>query len=186
MDIGFYFTKLLALATLLGNLAAVGLLLFFVIRRSIFDRAMDWLGARAMGIGLFLSGASTIGSIIYSEVMGFPACILCWIQRIFMYPQMFLFGLAVWRKERLIAPYMLLLSLCGIVVALYQWIKDMFLVYTHSTLPCIEVVGLPSCDKIYVLELGYITIPMIALNAFILLSIVMWAAVRRPSASSTR
>ncbi|MDO8520833.1 MAG: hypothetical protein Q7S52_01845 [bacterium] len=178
MEIGFYFTKVLALATLVGNLATLGLALFFVIRRSIFDRIMDWLGLRAMGIGLFLSGASTIGSIIYSEVVGFPACILCWIQRIFMYPQMFLFGLAWWRKERLIASYMLMLSLLGILVALYQWVKDMVLVYGHSTLPCIEVAGLPSCDKIYVLEMGYITIPMIALNAFALLAIVMWAAIR--------
>ncbi len=131
-----------------------------------------------MGLGLFLSGASTIGSLIYSEVVGFPACILCWIQRIFMYPQMFVFGLAVWRRERSIAPYMLTLSLIGAAVALYQWVKDMFLVYSHTTLPCIEVAGLPSCDKIYVLELGYITIPMIALNAFILLSIVMWGSMR--------
>ncbi|OGZ09484.1 MAG: hypothetical protein A3D65_02405 [Candidatus Lloydbacteria bacterium RIFCSPHIGHO2_02_FULL_50_13] len=131
-----------------------------------------------MGIGLFLSSASTIGSLIYSEVVGFPACILCWIQRIFMYPQMFLFGLAFWKKDRHVAPYTLLLSLIGTAIALYQWIKDMFLVYTHTTLPCVEVTGLPSCDKIYVLEMGYITIPMIALNAFILLAIVMWAAIR--------
>lgn len=178
MDIGFYFTKVLAFATLVGNLATLGLLIFFIVRRSIFDRMMAWLDARAMGIGLFLSGASSIGSLIYSEVVGYPACILCWIQRIFMYPQMFVFGLAVWRKERAIAPYMLLLSLLGGAVALYQWVKDMLLVYTHTDLPCVEVAGLPSCDKIYVLELGYITIPMIALNAFILLSIVMWAGMR--------
>lgn len=178
MDIGFYFTKALAFATLVGNLLTLGLLIFFVVRRSIFDRLMEWLGERAMGIGLFLSSASTIGSLIYSEVVGFPACILCWIQRIFMYPQMFVFGLAVWRKEHTIAPYMLTLSLIGAAVALYQWIKDMVLVYSHTTLPCIEVTGLPSCDKIYVLELGYVTIPMIALNAFILLSVVMWAGIR--------
>ena len=181
MDIGFYFTKVLALTTLAGNLAVVGLALFFVIRRSIFERIMEWLGTRAIGIGLFLSSASTIGSIIYSEVVGFPACILCWIQRIFIYPQMFLFALALWRRERSIAPYILLLSLLGLATALYQWIKDMVLVYGNSTLPCIEVVGLPSCDKIYILEFGYITIPMIALNAFILLAIVMWAALRRGS-----
>lgn len=178
-ELGTLFTKTLAFATLAGNLAALGLLIFFVIRRSLFDRAMDWLGARAMGLGLLISGASTVGSLIYSEVVGFPACILCWIQRIFMYPQMFMFGLAVWRKERFIAPYMLSLALLGGLVALYQWVKDMLLVYTHTDLPCVEVAGLPSCDKIYVLELGYITIPMIALNAFILLAIVTWASVRR-------
>ena len=178
MDIGYYFTKLLAFATLVGNLLTLGLLIFFVVRRSLFDRAMVWLGERGIALGLCISSASTVGSLIYSEVVGFPACILCWIQRIFMYPQMFLFGLAFWRKERSVAPYMFLLSFLGGAVALYQWVKDMLLVYSHTTLPCVEVAGLPSCDKIYVLELGYITIPMIALNAFILLAVVMWASMR--------
>lgn len=179
MEIGTLFTKVLALVTLGGNLALLALFLFFVIRRSIYDRVMDWLGERALAIGLFLSSAATIGSLIYSEVVGYPACILCWIQRIFIYPQMFLFGLACWRKERLILPYLFLLSLIGIIVAIYQWIKDMLLVYSHVTVPCPAVTGLPSCDKIYVLETGYITIPMIALNAFALLLVVVWAGIRR-------
>jgi len=178
MDIGYILTKLLAFATLSGNLAVVGLVIFFIVRRSLFDGMVAWLGARALWIGLIISAGSTFGSLIYSEVVGYPACILCWIQRLFMYPQFFLFGLALWRKERLIIPYMLMLSLIGAAVALYQWIKDMLLLYSHTSIPCPAVSGLPSCDKIYVLEMGYITIPMIALNAFVLLAIVMWAGVR--------
>jgi len=179
MDIGLLFTKTLALATLGGNLVTLGLLLFFLIRRSIFDQIMEWLGERALGIGLFISTGATLGSLVYSEVVGYPACILCWIQRIFIYPQMFLFGLGLWRKERTVIPYMLLLSLIGGAVALYQWVKDMLLIHSNISVPCPAVTGLPSCDKIYVLEMGYITIPMIALNAFILLAIVMWAGLRR-------
>lgn len=179
MDSSFIFTQLLALATLAGNLLAFGLALFFIIRRSIFDRMMEWLGAHAIGIGLFLSAASTVGSLIYSEVVGYPACVLCWIQRIFMYPQMFIFGFAWARRDRSIIPYMLLCSLLGGAVAFYQWVKDMLLTYSHVSVPCPAVTGLPSCDKIYVLEFGYITIPMIALNAFVLLVVVMWAGFRR-------
>ena len=179
MEIGYLFTKILAFATLGGNLALLGLGAFFVVRRSIFERVIAWLGERAIAIGLFLSTASTVGSLVYSEIVGYPACILCWVQRIFMYPQMFLFGLALWRKERMIAPYMLVLSLIGALVALYQWVKDMLLIYAHTTAPCPAVAGLPSCDRIYVLELGYITIPMIALNMFVWLVIVMWAGIRR-------
>jgi disulfide bond formation protein DsbB len=179
MEIGPLFTKILALLTLGGNLALLGLLIFFVIRRSIFDATMEWLGARAIVIGLCISTAATLGSLIYSEVVGYPACILCWIQRIFMYPQMFLFGLALWRKERTILPYMFFLSLIGTAVALYQWIKDMVLLYSHTIIPCPAVTGLPSCDKIYVSEMGYITIPMIALNAFLLLLVITWAGIRR-------
>ena len=178
MEIGTVLTKTLALATLGGNLAVLGLLIFFLVRRSIFNRLMVLLGERALFFGLFLSTVSTLGSLLYSEVVGYPACILCWIQRIFMYPQMFLFGLAFWRKDYSVVPYALLLSIIGGGVALYQWIKDMLLLYSHTTIPCPAVSGLPSCDKIYVLEFGYITIAMMALNVFILLMIVMWASMR--------
>lgn len=182
-SIGTEFTRILAISTVLGNLSVLMLVLARLFARSLFERIMDWLSDRALPIGLFLSAASTIGSLIYSQVVGFPACILCWIQRVFMYPQMFLFGLALWRKEHMIAPYLFLLSLIGGAVGLYQWIKDMFLWYGHTTLPCPAVTGLPSCDRLYVQEFGYVTIPMIALNAFILLAIVTWAYMRKNAAS---
>ncbi len=179
MDIPYLFTKALALTTLFGNVFALAFLLSYVLSRPLHDRAMAFLGKWSLWLGLFISGGSTIGSLIYSEVVGFPACILCWIQRIFMYPQMFLFGLALWRKERMIMVYALLLSVLGGGVALYQWIKDMLALYGDVNIPCPAVSLLPSCDKIYMLEYGYITIPMIALNAFIWIIIVMYAGMRR-------
>src|SRR3989344_2761311 len=160
MELGSLFTEILALATLGGNLLTLGLLLFFLIRRSIFDGVMGWLGKRAVAIGFLVSAGATIGSLVYSEVIGFPACVLCWVQRIFMYPQMFLFGLALWRK-------------------------DMLLLYSHTNVPCPAVAGLPSCDKIYVLEFGYVTIAMIALNAFVLLALVTWAGLRHLKLEAT-
>ena len=180
MELGTVLTKLITFATLAGNLAALGLLLFFFLRRSIYEGIMNWLADRAMLLGLLVSSASTVGSIIYSEVVGFLPCILCWIQRIFIYPQMFLFGLALKRKDGAnIAPYMLLLSVIGGAVALYHWAKNMLLYYGAIDVACPAVTGLPTCDKIDVLELGYITIPMFALNAFVWISIIMWAAIRK-------
>lgn len=183
-NIGTEFTRILAIATVLGNLLTLMFFVAWIFARPFFRRIMDRVALYALPIGLFISAASTIGSLIYSEVVGFPACILCWTQRIFMYPQMFIFGLAIFRKERMIMPYLFLLSLLGGAVALYQWIKDMFLWYGHTTLPCPAVVGLPPCDRLYVQEFGYVTIPMIALNAFILLMIITWASMRKNSALS--
>lgn len=181
MDFGTIFTKLLAIFTLEGNIFFVLLLIAHVLFKPLFRKVMHWIGDHALPLGFFLSASSTIGSLLYSEVVGFPACVLCWIQRIFMYPQMFLFGLAWWRKDRSIIPYALLLTLLGGTVALYQWVKDMLALYGDGTLSlgCPVVAGLPSCDRIYVLEFGYITIPMIALNAFILIATVLYAALRR-------
>lgn len=179
MDLATEFTKVLAISTVLGNLVALMIFTLFIFTRPAYERIMDRIGAHASAIGFFIAALSTIGSLLYSEVVGYPACILCWTQRIFMYPQMFLFGLALWRRERMIAPYAFLLSLLGGAVALYQWVKDMLLLYGHTTIPCPAVTGLPSCDRIYVQEFGYVTIPMIALNAFILLLLVTRAAMRK-------
>ncbi len=178
MDIGILFTKGLAIFTLLGNAFLISLVLFYFLSRPIFERIMKCLSDYALILGLFVAASGTIGSIIYSEVVGFPACILCWTQRIFMYPMMFLFGMAVYRKERSIIPYSMMLAFIGGMIALYQWIKDMLALYSSITLPCPAVTLLPSCDKMYVLEYGYITIPMIALNAFMLIVIIMYAALR--------
>ena len=180
MEFAALFTQTLSIFTLLGNACTVLVLLMFVIARPTYEKLMSTLARQALLLGFFLATTSTVGSILYSEVVGFPACILCWIQRLFMYPQAFLFGLALVRRDRGIFPYAMLLTLLGAAVALYQWVKDMLALYSNVSIPCPAVSALPSCDKIYVFEYGYITIPMIALNAFILIAIVMYAGMRQP------
>ncbi|MDA1515628.1 disulfide bond formation protein B, partial [Bacillus cereus group sp. TH40LC] len=39
---------------------------------------------------LFISLIATCGSLYFSEILGFTPCNLCWYQRIFMYPLIFL------------------------------------------------------------------------------------------------
>jgi disulfide bond formation protein DsbB len=178
MEFGLILTKSLSLLTLAGNLAALGLFLFFLIRRTLFDRVMRLLASHTLLLAFGITGLSLVGSLLYSEVVKFPACILCWIQRIFMYPLPFILGLAMYRKEHTILPYAFLLSSFGALVGLYQWTKDMLNWYGISNIPCPAVTGLPSCDTLYVQELSYITIPMISLNAFIWTMIVLWAGMR--------
>jgi disulfide bond formation protein DsbB len=167
MDTGTLFTQTIAFATLLGNAVFLGLFALYFVARPLFALIKKKGSDYALLCGFLIATASTVGSLLYSEVVGYPACILCWTQRIFMYPLLFLFGLALYRRDRGIIPYALLLASLGAIVASYQWVKDMLAVYTHVSIPCPAVTALPSCDKIYVLEHGYITIPMFALNAFL-------------------
>lgn len=178
MEFSIFFTKTLAIFTLLGNVFFVLLLVAHIAFKPLFRKIMEWVGEHVLLLGFLLSAGATAGSLVYSEVVGFPACILCWIQRIFMYPLPFLFGLALYRKDRSIVPYALLLALVGGIVAAYQWTKDMLALYSNVTVPCPAVSDLPSCDRIYVLEFGYITIAMIALNAFVLIAAVLYASIR--------
>ncbi len=178
MDLGYFFTKVLGISTLIGNIFIVFVLISHVAAKDVFKKLMQFFSHHALRIGFLISFAATFGSLLYAYVTGYPACILCWIQRIFMYPQVALFGLALWRSDRSIIPYALLLSLLGAAVSLYNWVKDMLALYTDISLACPVVPGLPSCDRIYISEFGYITIAMLALNAFILIVFAMYAAIR--------
>jgi disulfide bond formation protein DsbB len=178
MALGETMTTVLAAVTLIGNVGSIALFASRLFARSTFKSAMILIARWALPLGFLLTFGSLVGSLVYSEVVGFPACILCWMNRIFMYPMPFLFGLAYWRKESTIFPYTFFLSLIGVGIAGYQWGKEMLLTYGGVSLPCPAVAGLPPCDRLYVFEYGYVTIAMIALNAFIWTAIVSWAGLR--------
>ena len=42
-------------------------------------------------LAFLISVVATFGSLFFSEIMNFIPCSLCWYQRIFMYPLVFLF-----------------------------------------------------------------------------------------------
>ncbi len=110
-------------------------------------------------------------SLFYSEIVGFEPCKLCWYQRIFMYPQVVLLGIALWRKDNNIVDYSMALSLFGGAIAFYHYYGQMF---NPSVLPC-AVVGLtPACSQRFFVEFGYITIPMMALTTFAFLAVLMF------------
>jgi len=178
MDIVSEFSKLLGIITILGNILLVLWLAAYLFDRPRYQRIMHWLSARAIGLGLAVTAGTTVGSLVFFAVSEIPACILCWIQRIFMYPLVFLFGLAFLRKERVILPYALMFTVIGGVVSLYHWTKNMLALYADLTIACPVVPGLPSCETISVLEYGYVTLPMIALNVFIIVSIILYTGLR--------
>ena len=63
---------------------------------------------------------ATLGSLYFSELRGFNPCILCWYQRICMYPQVLLLGIAAFAGEVGIRRYALPLAVIGWFTALYQ------------------------------------------------------------------
>jgi len=63
---------------------------------------------------------STLGSLYFSERSGFDPCVLCWYQRIAMYPQAVILPLAAWRRDRNVLRYTMPLSAIGLVIALYH------------------------------------------------------------------
>lgn len=109
------------------------------------------------------------GSLYFSEVMRYEPCKLCWIQRIFMYPQVLLLGMAAYKNDRKMIGYVLPLSFIGGFVSLYHYAEQKIPALAKMT-PC--TVGVP-CNQDYIDWLGFITIPFLALIAFVLIIIFL-------------
>lgn len=107
---------------------------------------------------------ATLGSLFYSEVAGYEPCKLCWIQRIFMYPQVVLLITAFVKKRAgAMLFYTLPLSIIGGLIAVYHYLLQLGVV---SGAACGVVGYSVSCAQRFVMSYGYITIPMMAITAF--------------------
>lgn len=109
------------------------------------------------------------GSLYFSEIMYFIPCKLCWIQRIFMYPLVILLGIASYKDDRDLIPYLLPLTVVGGGFSLYHYLHQK-VPFLYNVLPCTS--GVP-CNEDYINWFGFVTIPLLALIAFILITILL-------------
>lgn len=115
------------------------------------------------------------GSLFFSERMGFVPCVLCWYQRILMYPLVIFLGMAFYLNDRWIYKYILPLSLIGMLVSGYH--------YALQKVPSMQEFsvcqsGIP-CSGQYINLLGFITIPFLALIAFTIITMMMLILMRK-------
>lgn len=109
------------------------------------------------------------GSLYFSEVLNFVPCSLCWYQRIMMYPLVIIFALGIILKEKRIHLYALPFSVLGILIAIYHNLIY-YKIIPEATTAC----NLQAPCGIRQLELfGFITIPLLSLISFIMLTILM-------------
>lgn len=113
---------------------------------------------------------STVGSLYFSEALGKIPCVLCWYQRIAMYPLVLIIGVGVLRQVRDLPLLVLPLSLIGLAVALYQNLLY-YGVVAEKLSPC-SISG-PSCVDPSLQSLGAVTIPMLSLIAFAIITLIM-------------
>jgi disulfide bond formation protein DsbB len=116
-----------------------------------------------------------LGSLYYSEIAGFVPCTLCWYQRILMYPLALLTLVGILKQDDNLADYVLPFSIIGVGVSAYHYLVQAGVV-SHSA-AC--TVGVP-CDLRWVNYFGFVTIPLLALTAFVIITAAMalakWAS----------
>ncbi len=132
------------------------------------DDLIDWLGATSRHIALLAAWIATCGSLFFSEVLRWQPCVLCWYQRILMYPLAILLAIGIVRRDRGLHVYVLPFSIAGIGVSLYHYL----LIKTDWLPPPACTVGVP-CTVDYLNWFGFINIPFLALTAFLIITCMM-------------
>ncbi|MGL4818978.1 MAG: disulfide oxidoreductase [Bacilli bacterium] len=131
---------------------------------------------RALLFSWLIAMASVLGSLYFSVVLGDEPCVLCWYQRMIMFPLAFFLGLALIRNEFTIVPYLIPFTFIGLLIAVGQSI--------YQKVPAIsDKVG--TCGRVSCLEdplnlFGWFTLPMASALAFIFILIpLLWINKKR-------
>ncbi len=114
-----------------------------------------------------VSLTATMGSLFFSEIRGYEPCELCWIQRILMYPLVLILGVAYVQKNARIAVTTAIFSVIGGAISLYHYGLQKVSFLSENAPAC----GRVSCTGEYINIFGFITIPFLALTAFVLIAI---------------
>ena len=160
----------LALGTILLQLKAV-LLAVTIVRVWVTKRTntISALASRFAMVSTFIAAlvASAL-TLVYSDVFGFLPCGLCWFERIALYPQVIISGIALYMRDWVFAPmYLLGLSLIGALIALYHHYLQM----GGSELVACPATAI-SCAQRILFEFNYITYPLMAFSLFMVIALM--------------
>ncbi len=153
-----YFNIGLSVGTLLLQAGIVGLIVLFATKHHLLETVKPYMEGLAF---LAIFGAM-IGSLVYSNVVGYVPCELCWYQRIFLYPIAFVLGVTLFKKTRDAFEHVIALAIPGAAIASYHYYGQMF---NTSLLEC-GATGV-SCAQRFFVEFGYITMPLMSLTVFV-------------------
>ena len=113
---------------------------------------------------------STLLSLYFSEVLKFAPCVLCWYQRICMYPLVIILFVALIRKTKDIIYFVLPFSIIGMIIALYHNLLY-YKIIPEVISPCTLTAP---CTQQQLLLYGFFTIPLGSLIAFITINLIMF------------
>src|SRR5437763_1991863 len=100
-----FYNYWLSVGTLILQLVTFAFLALYFLRKKFTDLEdiAEMLRKWGIPVAFFLVLAGSALTLFYSEVLGIAPCSLCWLQRVFLYPQVVLFAIAWWKKDRNVA-----------------------------------------------------------------------------------
>lgn len=124
---------------------------------------------------LLQAGIAMAGSLFFSEVMSLPPCVLCWYQRIAIYPIVILTAIGIIRNDRKTYISVLALSLPGLAISIYHNLLY-WKILPESVAPC--TLGI-SCTTKFFEWFGFITIPFLGLVAFTIVTLLALISLKK-------
>ena len=105
---------------------------------------------------------SALGSLFFSEIMHFAPCVLCWYERVCLYPLVVIFSTGLFSLDKSVVRFSLPLAIIGWLITLYHNLLYSGII-PESIQPCSQGV---SCTEEYINLFGIFSIPMLALISF--------------------
>jgi len=130
---------------------------------------------------LFLSwllvSVSTTISLFFSSVLEYQPCVLCWYQRICLFPLVLILGAGLFPFDKGVVRYALPLTIVGGLIAFYHTLLYGGII-PESIQPCSKGV---SCTEKYFELFGFVSIPMLSFLAFTTIVTLLLILKRRTS-----
>ncbi|MFZ2310131.1 MAG: disulfide bond formation protein B [Patescibacteria group bacterium] len=157
----------LSILALLGQVFVIILLVFLLFFRKSQSKLAKVMSSSFVPLAFIVALVATGGSLYYSQIAKFTPCELCWFQRIFIYPQVILLGMAWFKKEKYILDYSLVMIAVGTIISVYH----NYIYYTAKPSGVCSIVA--PCTQQYIVGLDYVTIPLLALTSLILMGLLL-------------
>ena len=144
----------------------------------LFQHAQARRSPHAGGAWNFLFAAwlvattSVLGALFLSEVVGIAPCVLCWYQRVFMFPLVAVLAVGLFPLDPKVLRYSLPLVAGGWLVALFHVLLTEGVIPPRLS-PCVS--GIP-CSQVEVEWFGFVTIPLLSLLSFTTIAAALVAA----------
>jgi len=163
----------LAILGLVGQALVVVFVLALLVARV---RVRELLWGYELWAAFVVAALATGGSLFFSQVAGYVPCEMCWFQRICMYPLSLLTLFLAWHGDHRAARYLVPFPIVGAGVSIYHILIENHVVSTPQA--CQVGAG---CTVKWIDYFGYMTIPTLALTAFVLLIGFLALAAWEPS-----
>ncbi len=124
-----------------------------------------------------LVSASVTGSLFFSYVLEFEPCVLCWYQRICLFPLVLILASGLFPFDKSVVKYSLPLAIAGGLTALYHTLLYEGVI-PENIQPCSKGV---SCTEKYIELFGIFSIPLLSFLAFATLIALLLVLKRRTS-----